>query len=274
MAFPPITGYLDCEAAFFSAPTAPAEPTNWRVTKSQIQSHLWQVAVVLSQGESRPHIRARVNKSANKTRAKTPAINPPIIPQDEIGKRRFEILKVASRLFANHGYEGVSIRGIADAAGILSASLYHHFSSKQELYIEAHDTALETALMHMRNEISLTNDPWKRLEGACRRHLEIRATPDSVHHLHYPMTYDASALNGDMRTHLVKARDAFESIYKELVKDLPLRPDVDRSVFRLALVSMIHSSSEWYKPGGHTAEDLAREVIAIFRASSGLRSSS
>lgn len=211
-----------------------------------------------------------MNKSTNKARVKASSVSDAIAPQDEIGKRRFEILKVASRLFANHGYEGVSIRGIADAAGILSASLYHHFSSKQELYIEAHDVALENALVRMRNEIAPLSDPWKRLEGACKRHLEIRATPDSVHHLHYPMTYDASALNGDMRVHLVKARDAFESIYKELVKDLPLRPGVDRDVFRLALVSMIHSSSEWYKPGGHSAGDLAKEIIVIFRTSSEL----
>ena len=189
-----------------------------------------------------------------------------IVPQDETGKRRWEILKVATHLFARHGYDGVSVREIADASDILGASLYHHFSSKQELYIEAHAAALEHALVRMRHEIAPLTDPWKRLEVACRWHLEMQATPDS---LPYPMTNDVSALNnGDMRVQLVEARDRFEGIYKELVADLPLRADIDRSVFRLSLVTLIHAASEWYQPGRLSAEDLVRQFITIFRSSS------
>jgi AcrR family transcriptional regulator len=40
---------------------------------------------------------------------------------------------VAAELFATKGYEATSIREIGDAAGILSGSLYHHFSSKTEM---------------------------------------------------------------------------------------------------------------------------------------------
>ncbi len=32
-----------------------------------------------------------------------------------------------------HGYHGTSVREIADRAGMSSAALYHHFSSKQDL---------------------------------------------------------------------------------------------------------------------------------------------
>ena len=189
-----------------------------------------------------------------------------IIPQDETGKRRCEILKVATQLFARRGYDGVSIREIADASGILGASLYHHFSSKQELYIEAHAAALEHALVRMRQEIAPLTDPWERLEVACRWHLEMQATSET---LPYPMTNDVSALNNaEMRPRLVKDRDAFEGIYKELVADLPLRPDIDRSVFRLSLVTLIHAASEWYRPGRLSAEDLVRQFVTIFRSSS------
>lgn len=47
-----------------------------------------------------------------------------------------EILNAALDLFSVHGYEATSIAQIADAVGIRKASLYSHFSSKQEILDE------------------------------------------------------------------------------------------------------------------------------------------
>ncbi|UMG92355.1 helix-turn-helix domain-containing protein [Nocardioides sp. TF02-7] len=42
------------------------------------------------------------------------------------GTRRGELLAIAARLFAEKGFKNTTVRDIADAAGILSGSLYHH----------------------------------------------------------------------------------------------------------------------------------------------------
>jgi AcrR family transcriptional regulator len=47
--------------------------------------------------------------------------------------RRDEILAIAARIFAEHGFEATTVRQISDAAGILSGSLYHHFENKEEM---------------------------------------------------------------------------------------------------------------------------------------------
>jgi len=44
------------------------------------------------------------------------------------------ILDAAARLFSVHGYDGVSMRRIAESAGVSKANIYHHFSSKEALY--------------------------------------------------------------------------------------------------------------------------------------------
>ena len=44
------------------------------------------------------------------------------------------ILDAAARLFSESGYDGVSMRRIAESAGVSKANIYHHFSSKEALY--------------------------------------------------------------------------------------------------------------------------------------------
>lgn len=45
------------------------------------------------------------------------------------------ILAAAEKLFAEHGFQAVSISGIAVRAGVSKANVFHHFSSKRELYV-------------------------------------------------------------------------------------------------------------------------------------------
>ena len=47
--------------------------------------------------------------------------------------RRAELLAIAARLFAERGLRATTVRDIADSAGILSGSLYHHFDSKETM---------------------------------------------------------------------------------------------------------------------------------------------
>jgi AcrR family transcriptional regulator len=51
---------------------------------------------------------------------------------------RSRLLQVAGRLFSEHGYKSVSLRQIADAAGVNSALIGYHFGGKQGLFAEAY----------------------------------------------------------------------------------------------------------------------------------------
>jgi AcrR family transcriptional regulator len=47
---------------------------------------------------------------------------------------RMRIIKAAARIFAEHGYEGASIRSIVANADVNQAAINYHFGSKERLY--------------------------------------------------------------------------------------------------------------------------------------------
>jgi len=51
-------------------------------------------------------------------------------------ERRDHLVKLAAELFAKKGFQATTVREIADEAGILSGSLYHHFDSKESIVDE------------------------------------------------------------------------------------------------------------------------------------------
>jgi AcrR family transcriptional regulator len=57
-------------------------------------------------------------------------------PKGEGHSRRAEILAAAERIFVDLGYEGATIRKIADEVGLSSTALYMHFSDKGEILHE------------------------------------------------------------------------------------------------------------------------------------------
>ncbi len=53
---------------------------------------------------------------------------------DTLGMRE-RILEVAAGLFVSQGYDGISMREIADACGLSKAGLYYHFKDKEDLFL-------------------------------------------------------------------------------------------------------------------------------------------
>ncbi len=65
------------------------------------------------------------------------------------GDTRERILAVANELFIDQGYEGTSLREIADRLDITKAALYYHFKSKDEILetlLSPFDTLLDELL--------------------------------------------------------------------------------------------------------------------------------
>jgi AcrR family transcriptional regulator len=54
-----------------------------------------------------------------------------------VDERRRQLLDAGAALFAQHSYEEISMREIAQAAGVSKPLLYHYFQSKNDLFMAA-----------------------------------------------------------------------------------------------------------------------------------------
>lgn len=70
--------------------------------------------------------------------------------------RRTEIIEISTRLFIERGFSGTSMSQLAEACGIRKASFYHHFRSKDELFIACVINGYQGALVRIEE---LTKDP-------------------------------------------------------------------------------------------------------------------
>jgi AcrR family transcriptional regulator len=86
-------------------------------------------------------------------------------------QRRSEILAAAERIFLNGGYEGATIRRIADEVGVSPTALYMHFPDKHAMLLEIGAEALERVLADGERICAEPGDPAQKVKAVLRAHM-------------------------------------------------------------------------------------------------------
>ncbi|MDX8355106.1 TetR/AcrR family transcriptional regulator [Cognatiyoonia sp. IB215182] len=83
--------------------------------------------------------------------------------------RRDEIIRISTQLFLENGFAGTSMSKVAQACAMTKASLYHHFTGKDALFIACVTDGYAPALDDLRLlEADISLDPADRLRAAIR----------------------------------------------------------------------------------------------------------
>ena len=176
--------------------------------------------------------------------------------------RKAELIDKAAHLFGERGYRTTSMRDIAAAFGILHGSLYHHFGSKEELFISVYASGVDAFIADVQAAIAPLPDPWDRLEAACVAHLEALLTRNSP--AATVLADWSSAYTETMRVALVRERDRYERVFGELTEAIDLAPGIKRRYFRLGLLGALNGALNWYQPGRDSPSAVARQLFALF----------
>lgn len=182
--------------------------------------------------------------------------------EPSLAKRR--ILDAAAKLFRARGFARATVRELADAVGILSGSLFHHFASKDDILF----TVMAEIVADMDRSLAAA------LERALTCEDRVRAlVHNQLTYIHGPksdaaavLVYEWSALSKDRQARLNEGRKRYFRRWQTVLEEaeaqdlITVRPDVLRKLVHGATVW----SANWYDAGGAvTLAELEDAVLSM-----------
>ncbi|MDE0992119.1 MAG: TetR/AcrR family transcriptional regulator [Rhodospirillales bacterium] len=187
--------------------------------------------------------------------------------KDKADISRARILDAAAGLFRQYGYGQVSLRVIAEAAGMKSGSLYYHFASKEAIVVEVLDLGIEmvhqkvdTAICAMSEQASAG----ELLHAGILNHLQaLFAFSDytSANVRIYGQVPD------EVRKANRRVRRRYEALWMSILSRAEesggLRASVDHDAFKLMLIGSLNATLEWFDPVKDDVQKLADSYTEI-----------
>jgi TetR/AcrR family transcriptional regulator, cholesterol catabolism regulator len=181
------------------------------------------------------------------------------------GKRRADVVQLAGELFAQKGYRATTVREIADAAGILSGSLYHHFDSKESIGDEILSSFINDVLADYRAAVSSAGSTRDVLEQIVRstsrtlsRHraaLAMLQNDWSYFSTQPRFSYLRKALSEIERTWVTQLERGQESGV--------FRADLDPELTYRLLRDVLWIPAQWRVAGGYSTDQVAEGLLQL-----------
>lgn len=186
------------------------------------------------------------------------------IAEDD-GTRRADLIRVSARLFREKGFDGTTVRDIADAVGMRSGSPFYYFKSKQEILAAVMEEGLVAGLNETERIVGSTLPPREKFRALVRSHLET--VLGEGHDFIPVLLYDWRSLSPELQQRIIGLKDRYDERWQQVLNELKQAGLIkdDSKVVRLLLLGAINYTAQWYRPGkGLTIDQLADQTLAFF----------
>ena len=178
------------------------------------------------------------------------------------------VLDIAARLFREQGYGSVSLRKIAEAAGIKAGSIYYHFGSKDEIVVAILDAGIQAVHDDMRQAVgALPADTGAEaaLRAAIGAHLRALLDVSDYSSANVRIFGQVPQYVRDANLPTRRAYEAeWDSLLSRLQQDGALKRNVDIRRLRLMLIGALNATLEWFDPERGSADALSRTYADVF----------
>jgi AcrR family transcriptional regulator len=161
-----------------------------------------------------------------------------------------DMKRAATRLIAQHGFEGMNLRMLADQIGVKAGSFYNHIDSKEALLHTLLADTMAELMAGLDVALQGAADPAQALRRFVAFHIEFHAVRrDQV----FIGNAELRSLSDAHRADIVARRDAYEqrllTILRAGEKAGQFAPG-DLRVAAKALIAMLSGICTWYRADG------------------------
>lgn len=181
-------------------------------------------------------------------------------------ERREQILSIAARLIARQGYSATTVRDIADEAGILSGSLYHHFPSKETILQDLLRGFLAGLRGHFSAIVAEGLSPRETLDRLIAHAFHtIESQPDQVALYQNELSFLGSQPGFEfIHEERVQIEELWIEQFREGQRVGEFRSTIDPAVAYRFYRDAVWSTVAWYRPGrGHTIDSLTSNFLDL-----------
>jgi TetR/AcrR family transcriptional regulator len=170
---------------------------------------------------------------------------------------RDKILDCAEQLFARRGFAGIGLAELAEQAGLSKSSLFHHFSSKAQLYAAVMARILDRIEDELMGSLALGGGPIERLDRWLDVVIDVFAT-----HQNYARLLLRSLFEDDELTGELPEEQAVNATLRRIVgaAERLLKEGMEAGVFRPAsaphTVQSIIGATVYHFASGEFGEEL------------------
>ena len=179
--------------------------------------------------------------------------------------KREAILKVATRLFAAKGFDGTSVRKIAEEADLSVAGMFHHFPSKEEILNEIMIGFMDEGYKRLQLIYDSEVSPVDKLEKVCKFYVKYYAGHKNQLTI---LVSEGKSLSLERRQVFIDKERIYVEALKRLLDDLAkdgLLKSMKPSVLTFVFFGMVHWTYSWYNPRGEIgSEELGTVLSEVF----------
>ena len=180
------------------------------------------------------------------------------------GNMKETIKSVAVELFFKKGYFATSISEIARGSGIQKASIYYHYSSKEELLFSILRTIMEDLTAYLKSNLADTEDVEARMRAAVRGHVRFHLLRQKENFI---ANSELRGLSPEHYRAIVEKRGEYEQIFQEIIREgceQEVFAQGDVKILSYAILTLCTAGASWFRPTGRLTVDEIAHIYENF----------
>ena len=165
---------------------------------------------------------------------------------------RGRILAAAAHLFQKKGFERATVRDLAQAVGMQSGSIFHHFKTKEEILRNVMIEVIRFNTERMEQELENAKDIRGKVLALMKS--ELQSVNGETGEAMAVLIYEWRSLKPESQQEILALREVYEQMWLDVFDDAKaaglIESDVDTFILRRFITGALGWSNFWYKSDG------------------------